>query len=211
MAVEELKWEAADGRRAARAARRLDERAARARPSRGLRVDWRSSRRRFSGATPAAAKPVLQGRSAPGGARAHLVHLPRVRLPSTGGAQQERPELHQVLARDQPRGAQGQGRRAPPDADPPAHRPVAGRPGAMAEPHRRRVDQLLRPVLPNRARSPPEARQHLPEALGWKEVQTAADRQVLPRVVDRAARKAARPVRPLALGPHVPRLIRRAR
>jgi site-specific DNA recombinase len=68
---------------------------------------------------------LLQGRSAPGGARAHLVHLPRVRLPGTGGARQERPELHRLLARDQPRGAQGQRRRAPPDADPPAHRPVA--------------------------------------------------------------------------------------
>ena len=45
-------------------------------------------------------------------------------------------------------------RRAPRDADPPAHRPVARRPGAMAEPHRRRVDQLLRPVLPVGARIP---------------------------------------------------------
>ena len=32
---------------------------------------------------------LLQRRSAPGGARAHLVHLPRVRLPGTGGAQQD--------------------------------------------------------------------------------------------------------------------------
>src|ERR671914_91296 len=126
---------------------------------------------------------LLQGRSAPGGARAHLVHLPRVRLPGTGGAQQERPELHRVLACDQPRGAQGQRRRAPQDADPPAHRPVAGRPGAMAEPHRRRVDQLLQPVLPDRARSPPQARQRLPEALGREEIQAAADPQVLQSVV----------------------------
>jgi RNA-directed DNA polymerase len=63
-----------------------------------------------------------------------------------GGAQQGWPVLHQLLARDQSRGAQGQRRRAPQDADPTAHRPVAGRPGAVAEPHRRRVDQLLRPV-----------------------------------------------------------------
>ena len=49
----------------------------------------------------------------------------------------------------------------------------------MAEPHRVRVDQLLRPVLPNRARSPPQARQRLPEALGWEEIQTAADPQAL--------------------------------
>ena len=53
---------------------------------------------------------LLQGRSAPGRARAHLVHLPRVRLPGTGGAQQERPDLHRVPACDQPRGAEGQKR-----------------------------------------------------------------------------------------------------
>ena len=37
---------------------------------------------------------LLQGRQASGRARAHLVHLPRVRLPATGGARQERRELH---------------------------------------------------------------------------------------------------------------------
>jgi hypothetical protein len=36
----------------------------------------------------------------------------------------------------------------------------------MVEPHHRRVDELLRPVLPVRDGSPPAARQHLPEALG---------------------------------------------
>ena len=124
---------------------------------------------------------LLQGRSAPGRARAHLVHLPRVRLPGTGGAQQDRPDLQRVPACDQPRGAEGQKRRPPPDADPPAHRPVARRPGPVAEPHRVRVDQLLRPVLPDRARSPPQARQRLLEALGWEEVQAAADPQALRR------------------------------
>jgi RNA-directed DNA polymerase len=44
-----------------------------------------------------------------------------------------------------------------------------------------------------------------------EKVQAAADRQALPQVVDRAARKTARPVRPLAHGSHVPRPIRRAR
>jgi hypothetical protein len=52
-----------------------------------------------------------------------------------------------------PRGAQGQRRPAPRDADPPAHRPDAQRPGGVAEPDRRRVDALLRPVLPVGARS----------------------------------------------------------
>ena len=47
--------------------------------------------------------------------------------------------------------------------------------------------QLLRPVLPDRARSPPAARQHLHEALGGQEVQAAADHQAVQAVVDRAA------------------------
>jgi hypothetical protein len=64
---------------------------------------------------------------------------------------------------------------------------IARRPGEMAEPHHRRVDPLLRPVLPNRARSPAQARQHLPEALGREKVPTTADPQTLQPVVDRAA------------------------
>ena len=60
---------------------------------------------------------------------------------------QQGPELH-PLATGSARGAQGPKRSAPRTADPPAHRPVV-EPGAMAEPHRRRVDPLLRPVLPN--------------------------------------------------------------
>ena len=64
---------------------------------------------------------LLQGRQASGRPRAHLVYLPRVHLPGTGGdRQQERPGLHRVLARDEHRGAQGQKRPAPQDADPPA-------------------------------------------------------------------------------------------
>jgi Reverse transcriptase (RNA-dependent DNA polymerase) len=45
-----------------------------------------------------------------------------VRLPATEGAQrQDRGAVHLVLARDQPRGAQGRRRSAPQDADPPPH------------------------------------------------------------------------------------------
>ena len=51
--------------------------------------------------------------------------------------------------------------------------------------------------------SPPAARQRLPEALGREEIQTAADQQALQPVVGRAAPTTARPVRPLARGPHV--------
>ena len=152
------------------------------------RIAARMQRGRAQASPGQDADRLLQGRSAPGNARAHLVHLPRVRLPGTGGAQQGRPVLHRLLAGDQPRGAEGQRRRAPRDADPPAHRPDARRPGAMAEPHRRRVDQLLRPVLPVGDVSPPAARQRLPEALGWEEVQAAADQQALQPVVGRAAR-----------------------
>ena len=155
---------------------------------------------------------LLQGQQPSGRARAHLVHLPRVRLPATGGATQGRRVLHVVLAGDQPRGAQGQKRRAPRPADPPAHRPVAGRPGAMAEPHRRRVDELLRPVLPVGAISPPAARQRLPEALGWEEVPTAANPSSGSSAGGPGRRSRARPIRPLAVGPRVLNwLVRRAR
>ena len=143
-------------------------------------------------------------------ARARLVHLSRVRLPGTGGAQQG-PELHRLLACDQSRGAEGQERPAPRTADPSAHRSVARRPGAMAEPHRLRVDQLLRPVLPVGVKSPPAARQRLREALGWQEIQTAAHPKALRPVAGRTALETARPVRPLALGALVLGPIRRAR
>ena len=71
----------------------------------------------------------------------------------------------------------------------------------LAEPHHRRVDELLRPVLPDRDGSPPKARQYLHEALGRQEVQAAADPQAVHAVVGRAARKRTRPVRPLASRP----------
>ena len=41
------------------------------------------------------------------------------------------------------------------------------------------------------------------EALGWEEVQAAADLQAVQAVVDRTALETARPVRPLAVGPRV--------
>ncbi len=73
----------------------------------------------------------------------------------------------------------------------------------MAEPYRRRVDELLWPVLPVSDDSPPPAYQHLPEALGWEEVSASADPQAVQGVVDRAARKTARSVRPVEVGPYV--------
>jgi len=74
-------------------------------------------------------------------------------------------------------------------------------PGEMAEPHHRRVDPLLRPVLPNRARSPPAAHQHLPETLGRAKIQTTADPQTLQQVVGRTDPTTAQPIRPLARHP----------
>jgi RNA-directed DNA polymerase len=109
------------------------------------------------------------------------------------------------------RGAQGQKRPAPRVADPSAHRSVVRRPGAMAEPHRFRVDQLLRPVLPVGVESPPAARQCLREALGRTEIQTAAHPEALRPVAGRTALETARPVRPLAPGALVLGPIRRAR
>ena len=115
--------------------------------------------------------------------------FPRVCLPGPGARGRNGRNLTGFLPANRPRGAQGQGRRAAPDADRPAQRPVAGRPGALAERPRRRVDQLLRPVLPDALDPLLKARQRLSEALGREEVQAAADRQALPRPVDRAAHK----------------------
>ena len=112
------------------------------------------------------------------GASTSTSRLPSSGTPScsTGGDQRkEGRALHVVLACDQPRGAQSQKRPAPRPADPPSHRPDAGRPGGLAEPHHRRVDAPRRPDPPVESGSPPAARQHLPEALGWEEVQAAAD------------------------------------
>src|SRR5258708_37011019 len=71
----------------------------------------------------------------------------------------------------------------------------------MAEPHRRRVDELLWPVLPVSYESSPTARQWLPEALGWEKVSAAAGLQTGQAVGGRAGRKTARPVRPREVGP----------
>ena len=58
-----------------------------------------------------------------------------------------------------------------------------------------------RPVLPVGYGSPPPACQHLPEALGWEEVPASADLQAVQAVVEGAARKTTRSVRPVEVGP----------
>ena len=144
---------------------------------------------------------LLQGRDAPGGLRAHLLHLPRVHLPHKEGAQQDRAVLRKVPASDEHRGAQGQRRRASLHANPSAHGLVPGRPGPMDEPHCGRVDELLRPVLPVEDDAPPPACQRLPETLGWDEVSEAADPQAVQAVVDGTDRSTAPSARPMAVGP----------
>ena len=57
-----------------------------------------------------------------------------------------------------------------------------------------------RPVLPVADAPPPPARQYLPEALGWEEVQAVAGLQAVQAVVGRADRATAWPVRPMAVG-----------
>ena len=52
--------------------------------------------------------------------------------------------------------------------------PVPRRPGGLAQSQSRRVDGLLRPVLPVGHVSPPDPCQHLPETLGREEVPTCA-------------------------------------
>ena len=69
----------------------------------------------------------------------------------------------------------------------------------MDQPHRQRVDDLLRQVLPDRAERPAPAHQFLPGALGEAEVQAARDIQEGPQVVGRADREAATPVRALEM------------
>ena len=66
--------------------------------------------------------------------------------------------------------------------------------------HCQRMDELLRQVLQDRAGSPAAAHQHLPDALGTAEVQTATPVQEGPEMVEGPDRKAATPFRPLGLG-----------
>src|ERR1019366_2894341 len=70
----------------------------------------------------------------------------------------------------------------------------------MAQPHRRRMDELLRPLLLDRDGSSPAARQYLREALGWEEISTVADLQTVQAMVDWAARTRASPLRSLEVG-----------
>jgi hypothetical protein len=69
--------------------------------------------------------------------------------------------------------------------------------------HRRRVDDVLRPVLPVRNVPPPPARQLLPEALGRKEVPATASRRAVHEVVEAADNSKADSVCPVAVGSHV--------
>ena len=86
------------------------------------------------------------------------------------------------------------------------------RPRGVAKPNRRWVDALLRPVLSVGARSPPAARQLLPEALGWGHIQATADPQTVPAVVARTPKNESPRCSPTGSGPtRTDGLVRRAR
>ena len=70
----------------------------------------------------------------------------------------------------------------------------------MVEPHRARLDGLLRPVLPVGDGAPLTARQCLREALGWKKVSKAADLPSVSAMVDEVDRTSAPALRPMAVG-----------
>jgi hypothetical protein len=89
------------------------------------------------------------------------------RLPAR--SQQGRPQAHE--------------RGSPLLAGPPAQRHRAGGHRRVDQPHRQRMDDLLRQVLQDRAERPAPAHQHLPGALGEAEVQTAQDIHEGPQMV----------------------------
>jgi len=128
------------------------------------------------------------GWSAPGGAGAHLVQLARVCLPGAGGARKNGRNLAGLLPAISREALKAKGaelrrvwidRRSDLSLDDRARWPNPSSPGGPT----------TTAGSTGRARSPPQARQRLPEALGRQEVQAAADRQALPRLVDRAAPK----------------------
>ena len=120
--------------------------------------------------------------------------------PSGHGAEQAKGVFHLVPACDQPRGAQSRRHQASRTADPPEHQPDAERPGGMAEPIIAEWMHYHRPVQPDGLISPLAARQHLPEALGWQEVQATADLQAVQTVVDPATRNESRAYSPTGSG-----------
>ena len=103
-------------------------------------------------------------------ARAHVVYVPGVHLPPAQRADARTGRCSRLPARGQPGGAEEDERRGPPLADPPAHRHDLDRDRRADQPGRGGLDELLRPVLPVAAVSPPPAHQHLPDALGTAEI-----------------------------------------
>jgi RNA-directed DNA polymerase len=115
------------------------------------------------------------------------------------GARSRREDVHGLPARGQPRRAQEDGPAGPPVADPHVDRSRPERDRRAGQPGCGGLDELLRPVLPVAAVSPPAARQHLPDALGRQEIQAAARLQEVHTVVDRGDRTGTPAVRPLGL------------
>ena len=164
----------------------------------------RMQRGRAAAAPGQDADRLLQGRQAPGQARAHLVYLPRVHLPGTGAREQGRrgssPAFLPAISTEALKAKSAElramriHRRTDLSLDDLARwlNPIVA--GWM---------QLLRPVLPVGA--VPLLRRvnaYLRRWAGKKYRRLRTYKQVQ-AVVDRALARASRPVRPLALGPRV--------
>ena len=149
---------------------------------------------------PAKTKIVYCKDSRRRGSHEHLVHVPGVHVPAQGRQESRREDVHGLPARGQPRRAQEDEPAGPPVADPHAHQARPGRARRDDQPGRGGLDELLRPVLPVAAVSPPATHQHLPDAVGWQEVQTAPPLQTVQGMVVRAPRSRAQAVRALDLG-----------
>jgi hypothetical protein len=91
-----------------------------------------------------------------------------------------------------------------PMADPHPHRTRPVRPRRADQPDRAGLGELLRPVPPVEAASPPQTHQRLPGAVGSQEVPTAGLVQACQEMVGRPHRPAPRSLRALAVDRHVP-------
>ena len=127
--------------------------------------------------------------------------VPRLHVSSAAGAEQGWREVRQL-----PPGGLGRCR----EGDPPHDQALAAALAQRADPRRPRtgdqpdragLDQLLRPLLPDRADPDSQAHQRLLDALGHAEIQTAARPSRAREPVPGGDRQAgAGPVRPLGVG-----------
>src|SRR5512135_2481385 len=82
----------------------------------------------------------------------------------------------------------------------PADGPVRSGPRPVDQPHRARLDELLRHLLPAGAVSPPDAHQRLPGALAAQEASAAAGTETGAGRMGKGLPATAPELRPLGLG-----------